>query len=48
VSFVVYDRYPGLVLVVSPSHTAEIKSIKDLAGKKGRRQRARVRRPISS
>lgn len=34
VSFVVYDRYPGLVLVVSPSHTAEIKSIKDLVGKK--------------
>jgi NitT/TauT family transport system substrate-binding protein len=34
VSFVVYDRYPGEVLVVSPSHTAEIKSIKDLAGKK--------------
>jgi len=34
VSFVVYDRYPGLVLVVSPSHTSEIKSIKDLAGKK--------------
>ena len=34
VSFVVYDRYPGLVLVVSPGHTAEIKSIKDLAGKK--------------
>ena len=33
-SFVVYDRYPGLVLVVSPSHTAEINSIKDLAGKK--------------
>ena len=33
-SFVVYDRYPGLVLVVSPSHTDEIKSIKDLAGKK--------------
>jgi NitT/TauT family transport system substrate-binding protein len=33
-SFVVYDRYPGLVLVVSPSHSAEIKSIKDLAGKK--------------
>ena len=24
VSFVVYDRYPGLVLVVSPSHTGEI------------------------
>jgi NitT/TauT family transport system substrate-binding protein len=34
VSFVVYDRYPGLVLMVSPAHTAEIKSIKDLAGKK--------------
>jgi NitT/TauT family transport system substrate-binding protein len=33
-SFVVYDRYPGEVLVVSPTHTAEIKSIKDLAGKK--------------
>jgi NitT/TauT family transport system substrate-binding protein len=33
-SFVVYDRYPGLVLVVSPNHTNEIKSIKDLAGKK--------------
>jgi NitT/TauT family transport system substrate-binding protein len=33
-SFVVYDRYPGLVLVVAPSHNSEIKSIKDLAGKK--------------
>ena len=33
-AFVVYDRYPGLVLVVSPVHTGEIKSIKDLAGKK--------------
>ena len=33
-SFVVYNRYPGLVLVVSPKHTEEIKSIKDLAGKK--------------
>ncbi|WP_322516596.1 ABC transporter substrate-binding protein [Rhodopseudomonas palustris] len=33
-SFVVYDRYPGLVLVVSPRHTAEVKSVKDLAGKK--------------
>jgi len=33
-AFVVYDRYPGLVLVVSPSHTREISSIKDLAGKK--------------
>jgi NitT/TauT family transport system substrate-binding protein len=34
VSFVVYDRYPGLVLVVSPARTAEITGIKDLAGKK--------------
>src|SRR5215469_13984804 len=34
VSFVVYDRYPGLVLVVSPSHAKEISSVKDLAGKK--------------
>jgi NitT/TauT family transport system substrate-binding protein len=33
-AFVVYDRYPGLVLVVSPSHNGEIKSVKDLAGKK--------------
>jgi NitT/TauT family transport system substrate-binding protein len=33
-AFVVYDRYPGLVLVVSPKHTAEIKSVKDLTGKK--------------
>ncbi len=33
-SFVVYDRYPGLVLVVSPGHASEIISIKDLAGKK--------------
>jgi NitT/TauT family transport system substrate-binding protein len=33
-AFVVYDRYPGLVLVVSPGHTSEINSIKDLAGKK--------------
>src|ERR1700748_1245103 len=33
-SFIVYDRYPGLVLVVSPSHAKEINSIKDLAGKK--------------
>jgi NitT/TauT family transport system substrate-binding protein len=32
-AFVVYDRYPGLVLVVSPKHP-EIKSIKDLGGKK--------------
>src|ERR1700760_2712399 len=33
-SFVVYDRYPGVVLVVSPAHNAEIKGINDLAGKK--------------
>lgn len=32
-AFVVYDRYPGLVLVVSPQHTKEINSVKDLAGK---------------
>jgi NitT/TauT family transport system substrate-binding protein len=34
VAFVVYDRYPGLVLVVSPKHNGEINSVKDLAGKK--------------
>ena len=33
-AFVVYDRYPGLVLVVSPKQTASIKSVKDLAGKR--------------
>src|ERR1700688_2648036 len=33
-AFVVYDRFPGLVLGVSPKHTGEIGSIKDLAGKK--------------
>ncbi|MHC2332741.1 ABC transporter substrate-binding protein [Bradyrhizobium sp. USDA 4454] len=33
-AFVIYDRYPGLVLVVSPKHTGEINAIKDLAGKK--------------
>jgi NitT/TauT family transport system substrate-binding protein len=33
-SFVVYDRYPGFALVVSPKHSGEINSIKDLAGKK--------------
>src|ERR1700739_2289851 len=33
-AFVVYDRYPGLVLGVSPRHAAEINSVKDLAGKK--------------
>jgi NitT/TauT family transport system substrate-binding protein len=33
-AFVVYDRYPGLVLVVSPKQTGNIMSVKDLAGKK--------------
>ena len=33
-SFVIYDRYPGLVLVVAPGQTGKIKSVKDLAGKK--------------
>jgi len=42
-SFVVYDRYPGFALVVSPKHTSEINSIKDLANKK-----VGVSAPISS
>ncbi len=33
-SFVVYDRFPGFALVVSPKHAAEINAIKDLANKK--------------
>jgi len=33
-AFVTYDRYPGLVLVVSPKQTGTIKTVKDLAGKK--------------
>jgi len=33
-AFVVYDRFPGLVLGVSPKHANEINSVKDLAGKK--------------
>jgi NitT/TauT family transport system substrate-binding protein len=33
-AFVTYDRYPGLVLVVSPKHAAEIRDVKDLAGRK--------------
>ena len=33
-AFVVYDRFPGFALVVSPQHNAEVKSIKDLANKK--------------
>src|SRR5436189_2779185 len=31
-AFVVYDRYPGLTLVVAPKQTGKINSIKDLAG----------------
>jgi NitT/TauT family transport system substrate-binding protein len=33
-AFVTYDRFPGVVLAVSPVHNAEIRTIKDLAGKK--------------
>src|SRR5690242_1424018 len=33
-AFVVYDRFPGFALVVSPKHAGEINSIKDLANKK--------------
>src|ERR1035437_1577206 len=33
-AIVVYDRFPGSTMVVSPKHTAEISSIKDLANKK--------------
>jgi NitT/TauT family transport system substrate-binding protein len=33
-AFVVYDRYPGFALVVSPKHSGEVKGIKDLANKK--------------
>src|SRR5438128_8107468 len=33
-AFVVYDRYPGFALVVSPRNAGSIASIKDLAGKK--------------
>ncbi|HVX99506.1 MAG TPA: ABC transporter substrate-binding protein [Pseudorhodoplanes sp.] len=33
-AFIVYDRYPGFALVVSPKQTATIKTIKDLAGKR--------------
>jgi len=33
-AFVVYDRYPGMVLGVSPQHAGEIGSLKELAGKK--------------
>jgi NitT/TauT family transport system substrate-binding protein len=33
-AFVTYDRYPGLVLVVSPKETGKIKTVKDLVDKK--------------
>jgi len=33
-AFVVYDRFPGLVLVVAPGQTGKITTIADLAGKK--------------
>jgi NitT/TauT family transport system substrate-binding protein len=33
-SIVVYDRYPGFALVVSPKQTDSIKSVKDLANKR--------------
>ena len=33
-AFVVYDRYPGLALVVGPKQTGKINSIKDLKDKK--------------
>src|SRR4051812_2713154 len=33
-AFVVYDRYPGFALVVSPKNAGAIKTVKDLAGKK--------------
>jgi NitT/TauT family transport system substrate-binding protein len=33
-AFVVYDRFPGFALVVAPGQTANIRSVKDLAGKR--------------
>src|SRR5712671_3965538 len=33
-AFVVYDRYPGLALVVSPKQTGKINSVKDLKDKR--------------
>ena len=47
-AFVVYDRYPGFALVVSPKQTGKIKSIKDLAGQADRRQRAGLLDRLSS
>ena len=39
-AFVVYDRYPGLTLVVSPKQTGKINSVEGPQGQEGRRQRA--------
>src|SRR5581483_6074442 len=33
-AFVVYDRYPGLALVVGPKQTGKIKTVEDLKDKK--------------
>jgi len=33
-AFVVYDRFPGLALVVAPRNSGTVNSVKDLAGKK--------------
>jgi NitT/TauT family transport system substrate-binding protein len=33
-AFVVYDRFPGLALVVAPRNTGKIAAVKDLAGKR--------------
>src|ERR1041385_6856849 len=33
-AFVVYDRFPGLVLVVAPKNSGSIASVNDLANKK--------------
>jgi NitT/TauT family transport system substrate-binding protein len=33
-AFVVYDRFPGLALVVAPKNAGTVASVKDLAGKK--------------
>ena len=41
-AFVVYDRYPGLVLGVSPKHANEINSVEGPRRQEGRRQRARL------
>src|SRR6202012_1157144 len=33
-AFVVYDRFPGLALVVAPKNSGTVSAVKDLAGKK--------------